>query len=375
MSRAHALLSASSAHRWLNCPPSAKLCEQYEDKGSEYAAQGTDAHTLGEYKVLTRIGKKVPDPRDILQYYDSEMDECTDQYADYVLEVLSEIRKDCKDPLVMVETQVDFSRWVPDAFGTADCIVCGNSVMHIIDLKYGTGVEVSAEDNPQMSCYALGALELLDDLYGIETVTMTIFQPRRQNVSEWTVSKDDLLLWAEMTLRPTAELAAKGEGEFHSGEHCRFCKARHECRARAEEQMKLMQYEFELPPTLTDEEVEDILARVDDLVSWAEDIKAYALESAIGGKHWDGWKLVEGRSNRRYKDEQAVAEAVLAAGKDPYERSVLGITAMTKLLGRKQFDEILGTLVEKPQGKPALVPESDKRPALTNTDFDNEEGE
>ena len=139
--------------------------------------------------------------------------------------------------------------------------------------------------------------------------------------------------------------------------------------------MKLMQYEFELPPTLTDEEVEDILARVDDLVSWAEDIKAYALESAIGGKHWDGWKLVEGRSNRRYTDEQAVAEAVLAAGKDPYERSVLGITAMTKLLGRKQFDEILGTLVEKPQGKPALVPESDKRPALTNSDFDNEEGE
>ena len=375
MSRAHAFLSASGAARWIACPPSAKLSEQYEDTGSDYAAQGTDAHTLAEYKVLEMLGKHPKDPRDSLKYLDAEMEECTDQYAAYVAEVLTEVKEDCKDPIVMVETQVDFSTWVPEGFGTADCIIVGNGILHIIDFKYGTGVEVSAENNPQLSCYALGAVDMLDDLYGIDAVAMTIFQPRRENVSEWVLCKGELIDWAEKTLRPAAELAAKGEGEFKCGEHCRFCKARHECRARAAAQMDLMKYELALPPVLTDEEIEDILGRVDGLVSWAEDIKAYALESAISGKRWYGYKLVEGRSTRRYTDEEAVANAVTAAGLDPYEHSVLGITAMTKLLGKKKFDELLGALIEKPQGKPTLVPESDKRPALVNTDFDNEEGE
>lgn len=375
MSRAHAFLSASGAARWIACPPSAKLSEQYEDTGSDYAAQGTDAHTLAEYKVLEMLGKHPKDPRDGLKYLDAEMEECTDQYAAYVAEVLTEVKEDCKDPIVMVETQVDFSTWVPEGFGTADCIIVGNGILHIIDFKYGTGVEVSAENNPQLSCYALGAVDMLDDLYGIDAVAMTIFQPRRENVSEWVLCKGELIDWAEKTLRPAAELAAKGEGEFKCGEHCRFCKARHECRARAAAQMDLMKYELALPPVLTDEEIEDILGRVDGLVSWAEDIKAYALESAINGKRWYGFKLVEGRSTRRYTDEEAVANAVTAAGIDPYEHSVLGITAMTKLLGKKKFEELLGALIEKPQGKPTLVPESDKRPALVNNDFDNKEGE
>ncbi|MBO2517931.1 MAG: DUF2800 domain-containing protein [Clostridiales bacterium] len=370
MSRDHALLSASGAYRWISCPPSAKLQEQYTDKGSEYAAQGTDAHSLGEWKILSQLGKDLPDPRPTLQYFDREMDDHTDGYAAYVLEALAEARKTCGDPLILVEQRVDFSTWVPDGFGTADAIICGNRCLDIIDLKYGTGVEVSAENNPQMSCYALGAVELLDDLYGIDTVTMTIYQPRRENISRWTVSKEELLAWAENTLRPAAQLAAAGEGEFHSGEHCRFCRARHECRARADEQMRLLKYDFQLPPTLTDEDVEDILGRVDSLISWAEDIKAYALEAAVGGKCWHGYKLVEGRSNRKYTDEKAVAAAVTAAGKDPYEHKLLGITAMTSLLGKKQFNDILGGLIEKPQGKPTLVPESDKRPALSHTDFD-----
>ena len=375
MSRAHAFLSASGAARWIACPPSAKLSEQYEDTGSDYAAQGTDAHTLAEYKVLEMLGKHPKDPRDGLKYLDAEMEECTDQYAAYVAEVLTEVKEDCKDPIVMVETQVDFSTWVPEGFGTADCIIVGNGILHIIDFKYGTGVEVSAENNPQLSCYALGAVDILDDLYGIDAVAMTIFQPRRENVSEWVLCKGELIDWAEKTLRPAAELAAKGKGEFKCGEHCRFCRARHECRARAAAQMDLMKYDLALPPVLSDDEIEDILGRVDGLVSWAEDIKAYALESAINGKRWYGFKLVEGRSTRRYTDEEAVADVVTAAGLDPYEHSVLGITAMTKLLGKKKFEELLGALIEKPQGKPTLVPESDKRPALTNNDFDNEEGE
>lgn len=373
MSRAHALLSASAAHRWIPCPPSAKLQEKYEDKGSEYAAQGTSAHTLAEWKVRRLLGDIQPDPRPDLQYYDQEMEDATDQYAEYIAETIAEAKKTCSDPCVMVEQQVDFSRWVPDAFGTADAIVAGSGRLWITDLKYGTRIEVFAERNPQASCYALGCLELLDDLYGIDLVTIQIFQPRRGHISEWTVSKDELLKWAEETLRPAAELAAAGKGSFCPGDHCRFCKARHECRARADQQMALMRYDFELPPTLADEEIEDILGQVDHLVSWAEDVKTYALESAIGGKHWNGFKLVEGRSVRRYTDEEAVARAVQADGKYPYEQKLLGITAMTQLLGRKHFEEVLGGLVEKPRGKATLVPESDKRPAMDFTDFNNEE--
>lgn len=373
MSRAHAFLSASAAHRWIACPPSAKLQEKYEDKGSEYAAQGTDAHTLAEWKARYQLGDIQPDPRPGLQYYDQEMEDATDQYAVYIAETIAEAKKTCSDPCVMIEQRVDFSRWVPDGFGTADAVVAGNGRLWITDLKYGTGVEVLAENNPQASLYALGCLELLDDLYNIDTVTMQIFQPRRSNVSEWTVSKEELLKWAEEILSPAARLASAGKGKYRPGDHCRFCKARHECRARADAQLKLMRYDFELPPTLTDEEIEDILGQADHLIAWAEDIKAFALESAIGGKHWNGYKLVEGRSVRRYTDEAAVAKAVQADGKDPYERKLLGITAMTQLLGRKHFDEVLGGLIEKPRGKATLVPESDKRPAMDFTDFNDEE--
>lgn len=375
MSKAHAFLSASAAARWIACPPSARLQEKYEDRGSEYAAQGTDAHTLAEWKARYQLGEIQPDPRPGLRYYDQEMEDATDQYAVYIAETIAEAKKTCDDPCVMIEQRVDFSRWVPEGFGTADAVVVGSGHLWITDLKYGTGVEVDAESNPQASCYALGCVELLDDLYGIDTVTIQIFQPRRSHVSEWTLSKDDLLKWAEETLRPAAKLAAAGKGKYCPGDHCRFCKARHECRARADAQMKLMRYDFELPPTLTDEEIEDILGQVDHLVSWAEDIKTYALESAIGGKHWNGYKLVEGRSVRRYTDEDAVAKAVQADGKDPFEKKLLGITAMTQLLGRKHFDEVLGGLIEKPRGKATLVPESDKRPAMDFTDFTNDEEE
>ena len=196
MSRAHAFLSASGAYRWINCPPSAKLQEQYEDTGSEFAAQGTDAHSLGEWKILTLQGQALPDPRPSLTYFDQEMDDHTDAYAAFVLDTFAEMQQSCKDPLLLVEQRVDFSTWVPDAFGTADAIVCGNGCLSIIDFKYGSGVEVSAEGNPQMSCYALGALDLLDDLYSIQTISMTIFQPRRENISRWTTTKADLLAWA-----------------------------------------------------------------------------------------------------------------------------------------------------------------------------------
>ena len=233
-----------------------------------------------------------------------------------------------------------------------------------MDYKHGQGVLVEAADNPQMMLYALGALELFDGIYDISTVSMTIYQPRRENVSSHTVLKGTIYQWAEDILRPAAEKAYTGQGEFRCGHWCRFCRMKSKCRTRAEENMALARYDFQPPPLLEDDEVASILDHIDELISWATDIKEYALQASLCGKRWNGWKLVEGRSNRRYKDEKAVVQAVTAAGYDPYEISLRGVSAMEKVLGKTIFHELLGSLVEKPQGKPTLVPENDKRPAI-----------
>ena len=362
----HSLLSASSSHRWLHCPPSARLCEGYDDKGSNFAAEGTDAHALCEYKLRAALGMEAKDPTENLSWYDAEMEESANGYAAFVMELVEEAKKNCSDPVVLIEQRLDYSRYVAEGFGTGDCVIIADGTLHIVDFKYGRGILVEAEDNPQMMLYALGALELFDCLYDIDTVSMTIFQPRRGNVSTYTLPKADLYEWADTVLAPAAELAWSGEGEYHCGEWCQFCKAKADCRERANANMELAKYEFKQPPLLTDEEVEEILGRIDELIAWASDIRDYALQAAIGGKHWTGYKLVEGRSNRKYTDERAVVAAVRAAGYDPYEHKVLGVTAMTTMLGKKQFNDILGGLVTKPQGKPTLVPDSDKRPAMTN---------
>ncbi len=366
----HALLSASSSHRWLNCPPSARLCESYEDKGSDYAAEGTDAHTLCEYKLKVALGIPAKDPTADLTYYNAEMEDCANSYAAYILEIVETAKQACADPVVLIEQRLDYSKYVEGGFGTGDCLVIADGALHIVDYKHGQGILVEAEDNPQMKLYGLGALALFDGIYDIDTVAMTIYQPRRDNVSTHTVFKESLYQWAEEFLKPAAELAYAGDGKFSCGEWCQFCKAKHECRARAERNLELARYDFKLPPLLEDDEVEDILGKIDALVSWASDIKDYALQAALGGKQWDGWKLVEGRSNRRYTDETAVVAAVSKAGLDPYEHKVLGITAMTSLLGKKRFDEVLGDYIEKPSGKPTLVPESDKRPAIHTAQHD-----
>lgn len=362
----HALLSASSSHRWLNCPPSARLCEGYDDKGSNFAAEGSDAHSLCEFKLRKALGMEAKDPTEDLSWYDAEMEESADGYAAFVMELVAEAKKTCSDPVVLIEQRLDYSKYVQSGFGTGDCVLISDGTLHIVDFKYGRGVLVEAEDNPQMKLYALGALEIFDCLYDIDTVSMTIYQPRRANVSTFTLTRQELLDWAETVLVPTAELAYAGDGEYHCGEWCQFCKAKADCRERARANMELARYEFRQPPLLTDEEVEEILGKLDSLMDWASDIKDYALQAAISGKHWSGYKLVEGRANRRYTDENAVVAAVKAAGYDPYdEPKLLGVTAMTTLLGRKQFNDILGGLITKPQGKPTLVPESDKRPAMT----------
>lgn len=369
----HALLSASSSHRWLNCPPSARLCERYEDRGSDYAAEGTDAHTLCEYKLRCALGEDlshVADIRDTLAFYSEEMEECVDGYTAYILELVESAKQACADPVVLIEQRLDFSRYVEGSFGTGDCVIIADGTLHIVDYKHGQGVLVEAEDNPQMRLYALGALDLFDSIYDISEVSMTIYQPRRYNISTHTVFKESLYQWADEVLRPAAELAFTGDGDYRCGEWCQFCKAKHECRKRAERNLELAQYDFKLPPLLEDDEIEAILDKLDDLAAWAADIKDYALKAALAGKRWNGFKLVEGRANRRYVSEEAVAKAVSTAGYDPYEHKVMGITAMEKALGRGKFTELLGTLVEKPQGKPTLVPEDDQRPALTTAKHD-----
>ena len=299
-----------------------------------------------------------------------EMDECAKGYVAYIMEILNIAHKSCADPAVMIEQRVDFSRWVQDGFGTADCIVIADGILNIVDYKHGKGVEVSAEDNPQMKLYALGALEILDGIYDIDTVRMTIYQPRKSNVSVSEIPKSALLEWAEGVLTEKAELAYNGQGEFHCGEWCRFCKAKADCRERANANLELARYDFQSPALLTDEEVADILGKLDSLTSWVNDVKEFALTQAVSGKEWNGWKLVEGRSNRKYINDSAVASIVENAGFDPYEHKILGITAMQKMLGKARFDELLSPYIEKPQGKPTLVPESDKRPAINTAKND-----
>ena len=370
MATKHAVLSASSSERWLNCPPSARLCETYEDKSSDYAAEGTDAHALAEARLKQALGIPTEDPVENLTWYNAEMEDCAQGYAAYVVELLETAKQTCSDPVVMIEQRVDFSRWVPGGFGTGDCICIAEGLLNIVDLKYGAGIEVSADHNPQMMLYALGALEIFDGIYDIDTVRMTIFQPRKSNISVDQMDKADLYEWADTELTQKAQLAYEGQGDFSCGEWCRFCKAKAECRERAIYNLRLAQYDFLNPALLQDEEIADILGRIDALTSWASDVKEYALQQAISGKEWTGWKLVEGRSNRKYTSEADVAAAVESVGLDPYERKVLGVTAMQKLLGKTRFEELLSPYIEKPQGKPTLVPESDKRPAMNTAKND-----
>ena len=374
----HAYLSASASHRWLACPPSAKLCANILDQASEYAQQGTDCHELCAYLVEKALGRDVIDPTENLTYYDAEMQNCAEEYRNYVLEQIEASKEFCKDPQVMIEQRLDFSRWVENGFGTGDCVIVADEILQIIDYKHGLGILVSAGDNEhggnsQMMCYALGALEVFGDIYDINQIKMTIFQPRRDNISTYTISKKNLLKWADEVLAPTAQLAYVGKGEFNAGDHCTFCKVKATCRKRAEYNLELAKYDFEMPATLDDTEIAAILEKVDEMISWGNDIKDYALQQAQSGVHFEGWKIVEGRSNRKYTDENAVADTVKDAGFDPYEKKLLEITAMSTLLGKKKFEELLGGLIYKPPGKPTLVPESDKRPTMNTAKDDFKE--
>ncbi len=368
----HAVLSASGAHRWLNCLPSARLELEFVNNESSAAAEGTAAHALCEHKLKKALHMRSKRPVSV--YNSDEMEEHSDAYVEFVMEQLELAKQSCTDPLILIEQRLDFSCYVPQGFGTGDCIIIADRKLHIIDFKYGMGVLVDAVDNPQMKLYALGALEIYDSLYDIEEVSMTIFQPRRENVSTWTIRVEDLKDWAEKELKPRAKKAYDGEGEYLPGEWCTFCRAAVKCRARAEEKLKLAQSEFKLPPLLTDSEIEEVLSKLSDLTKWANEIIAYATDAAVNhGKEWYGFKVVEGRSVRKYKDEDAVAEVAKANGyKDIFRQSLITLTEMERLMGKSKFEKILGDLIYKPPGKPTLVPLSDKRPAMNVSNAKNE---
>jgi hypothetical protein len=361
---AHSIYSASGAHRWMACPPSALLEQQFPDETSIYAEEGTAAHDLAEHKLKKALKMRSKKPTS--SYQSDEMDEMTDLYVEYCLGLIEKAKENCQDPQILIEQKLDFSDYVPEGFGTGDLVVVGNGTLHVVDLKYGRGVVVSAEKNPQMMLYALGSLSLFDMLYDIKKVSMHIVQPRIDNFSTYEITVDELLTWAEEELKPKALLASTGGGEFCAGDHCRFCRAKNQCRARAVKNLELLKYEFQDPALLTDDEIAEIIGLAEELSKWAGDIYTYATALAINeGRHWDGYKLVEGRTRRKYTDEDAVAQTAKAAGyKDIFKETLISITEMEKLMGKNKFKEILGGLVEKPKGKLTLVPETDKREAV-----------
>lgn len=370
----HALLSASSASRWVACPPSVRLTEDIPNQTSTFAQEGTDAHELCAYLVEKALGRKARDPTASLEYYSEEMQECAEEYRNYVLGQIEIAKSRSPDPLVLIEQRLNFARWVPDGLGTGDCVIVADGLLQVIDYKHGLGVLVSADHNAQMMCYALGALDMFEELYDIETIIMTIFQPRRDNISSFEMTKEDLLEWAEKELAPKAQLAYEGQGEMQSGKHCQFCKLKAICRKRAEDNLALARMEFADPNTLDLTDIAEILPKIDQLTSWANDVKTYALEQANSGERIPGFKLVEGRSTRKFVNEDEVAKRVQDAGFDPYEQKLLTLTAMTKLLGKKQFNDLLGSLIFKPSGKPQLVPLDDNRQEmnLATNEFNEE---
>jgi len=380
--RTHALLSASKAAQWINCPPSARLQEGIPDRRSEYADEGTAAHELAELRLRRRLlpcnrakRKELDDAIEAFKasnkFYDAEMETAVTFYCEIVEERFMAAKARSKDGIVLFEERLDFSEWVPDGYGTGDVVLIADGVMEIIDLKYGKGVPVSAVGNPQIRLYALGALAGYGYLYDIREVHMTIVQPRLDNISTDIMAVDELLEWAESVVRPAAELAFTGKGDFKAGDHCRWCKVKATCRARANENMKALQYEFQDPALLTIDEIGQILHIADQLAAWAKDVQEYALGQAVRGTRFPGWKLVEGRSNRRITDEEEAVKRLGSAGITQFMRtSLLPLGELEKRVGKKQLAELLGELIQKPPGKPVLVPETDRRPEINSVEHD-----
>jgi len=373
----HAILSPSGATRWMACTPSARLEEFFVDSGSDFAREGTLAHNLGELFLRAFLDVSNDHAEDLVYeagilkadpMYDPTMQDHVDNYVAFVVEQYEEMKKEDPSAVIFIEKKLDITAYVPEGFGTGDTVLISNRVLKIIDLKYGQGVRVECEKNKQMMLYGLGALKAFDFMYDVEEVEMIIYQPRMSNISSYSMPAAELLHWAETELRPKARQAYNGEGEFNPGSHCKFCKAKAQCKYLAEYNLRIAKYEFRDEFFLTDEEVADILDRSSMFTDWIESVKKFAFKQALEGRQWPGYKLVEGRSTRRYADTDKVVETLKANGIPEeviYTRSLLGITAMEKAISKKTFNALLNDLVYKPSGAPTLVPDTDKRPVFT----------
>lgn len=362
----HAVLSASSSHRWLACPPSARYEQEFPSETSPYAEEGTRAHALAEGCLRHVLYEMDPPPNE-----DEIPDEMRDAVQEYVNTVISGVLRRAD---TYVEQRVNMTPWVPEGFGTSDAIAVAGNELRVYDLKYGKGVPVSAEENPQARLYALGALHTIGWLYEIDRVRTTIVQPRLDSISTEELSLKDLLAWGE-TVKPIAVQAWNGDGDFTAGEHCRFCKARQVCRARAEQNLGLAKWEFRRPPDVTTDEIAQILRDGQELEHWLGGLRDHALATALQGTVYPGWKIVEGRANRRYIDESEVLELLL--NREDVDalapRQPIGIPAMEKALGKEVFAQLVKPHVVKPAGKPTLVPESDKREPINLAALDFKE--
>lgn len=389
---AHAKLSASGAKKWLSCPPSAELESTFPNTSSVYADEGTHAHSLGELKIrhdLNMISEKDYTVELITlkthknNFYCEEMDQATQEYADLVFAKYTEVRQQTKDAVILLEERLDFSQWVPEGFGTGDVVIVGDGCIEIIDLKYGKGVPVSADENPQMMLYALGAVAKYELLYDLDHVKMTICQPRLDSISTYEMTVGELLAWGDDYVKPRAKMAIKGEGEYSPGvETCRWCRAKALCKARADYMMASIDQDFTDAKLISDQDIANYLALAPMILKWAKDIQDHAFDQAENhGKKWPGWKLVAGRSNRVLTCKEKVVEILKAEGYEEskiYEpQALLGLGALEKAITKKRFNALLGDLVIKPAGKPTLVPIDDKREELCSTaaatsDFDTE---
>lgn len=370
---AHAILSASASSRWLHCTPSARLERKFPDTSSLYAEEGTQAHAYAEQflNLFLKTGKTTVAIKD-----NAEMQEAVQSYVNICVEKINEARTASPDAQIKVEQRLDFSRWVPEGFGTGDMVMVSDKYFEIVDLKYGKGVPVSAVNNSQMRLYALGMYEAFGYLYGADEVRMTIVQPRLDSVSTETISVEDLLTWGE-EVKKKAKIAFKGEGDFCAGNHCRFCKARNACRTHAEYELKNVKEDLQTAE-LEDFEISDILLRAKGIKTWLDGLESYALGKALDGYEWPGMKLVEGRSTRKITDSELAAYQLLNAGFGAEEiykpRALRSITDLEKLCGKKMFSELMSGVIEKPPGKPTLVSADDKRQAIelqnVKNDFD-----
>jgi hypothetical protein len=397
----HAVLGASSAHRWLVCTPSARLAEKFDlrygRKESEYAREGTKAHALGELKIRraiyeadgmtvakhSRMSKAEQDAyqginehrytalRDALGDIPKDMEEATDSYCDVVMSKFLQARDADPGTQLLLEQRLDYSRWVPSGFGTGDCVIVSDRLLEVLDYKHGKGIPVDAVDNPQLRLYGLGAYDRFRPLFDFDAVRVTIIQPRLESVTEETLSVEDLLAWAESAVVERAKLAWAGTGEFVPGEHCRFCSAKAVCSARVAQGLKVFEYGLESPGMISDEQLVAILPYLDDAAAWIEDIKAYAENQALHGQRIPGYKLVRGKKpNRVWSNTEEVEAALLRAGYPESafrETRLKSVGQVEKTLGKVAFDAICGPLTSQGEGKLILVPESDKRLEYTNT--------